>query len=340
MKIKYLIGFFLIICVVLFFFFSKKEKKISNTTKRNIAGQLAVAKSITIPKGFSLRSNDAGFIALTEGDPYFVSLDIDTVKHKGIGPAYFFEMRNDTSFFTKAGGAKFYKAFAGDTSIYPLSSNEGYIAYDNNEVYYAYRGSGVTKELEQVIILCRKNLATGITDTLLNMNEYVRKNYPDVQPDEYVHINGGRFCKLNGNRVAYMPYGINKVFLLDGTDTSSFTPLNNRQVIRWKRVHSNVPGMGEVITFATATGEAEELNDAILYWKGKYIVINSAVFNAGNADYCYLDIYNADTLAYEKSLSIQVNDKDNDFFLSFAVSNGYLAALSAKGTLSTYKLPL
>jgi hypothetical protein len=116
--------------------------------------------------------------------------------------------------------------------------------------------------------------------------------------------------------------------------------LNNRHVIRWKPIHSNVPGMGEVITFATATGEAEELNDAILYWKEKYIVINSAVFNANKTDYCYLDIYNSNTLAYEKSLRIQVNDKDNDFFLSFAVSNGYLATLSAKGTLSIYKLTL
>ena len=340
MKTRYLIALFVIICVSLFFIFSKKKQLVNKSIKRQQAGQLYAAKSISIPKGFFVRGNDAGFTVLTENDPYLVSLNLDIARVKGVGTSYYFEKRNDTSFYISNNALQFHKLFNGKEESYSLGSNEGYIAYCNNQIYYAYESAGVNKYLEQMTVLCRKDLTTGTTDTLLNMNDYIRKNYPQAGPEEYNNIAGGRFYVLDSNKVAYIPYGINRVFLFYGNNNASFIPLNSKNIIRWKKINSNVPGLGEVITFATATGEAELLNDAILYWKEKYIIINNTVFNEDNTDYCYLDIYNANTLTYEKSLRIQVNDKDNDFFLSFAVSNGYLAVLSAKGTLSTYKLTL
>lgn len=338
MKIKYLLLGILLLLLIFFAIFSKKEKLKTNSIERHNITNLSILKTGKIREAFHLRAWDSGFIAITGKNPYLISFNLDTVQSAIGGSTYYFQKLKDTILLLSEDAKTFTRITAFDTTSVSIGANEGYIEVSNNDIYYAYQPAGISKNLEQQTLLCRKNIASAKVDTLVDMNIYLKQLYPFLNPEEYAPIGGGAFYTVN-NQISFLPYGVNAIFLFKGKDTITFKPLSNKQVIRWKTNTTEVPGQGTFITLKPTEGNQSHLNFGVFYFRDQYLIPSSSVVKNGSKYHYFIDCYSSIDFTYKKSYQIIKKEDKDDYLISFALSKGYLASLSVKGNINLYLLP-
>lgn len=343
MKNRYLLALFLLIILsIIIFFRSEQPKNKPTSSQRNFVGTLSPSKTINVQYAFGLCKADSGFFVLRETTPLFVNFDLDTFPAPG-GATYYISKFKDTLIYLDEKTTTFFQKSPAELTKFNVEKNSGYALYSKGQLFYERRiSTGDTIKPGQNTLLIRKNLSSGMKDTLLLLDDYIEQRWKDLEAEELFLIATGKFYELADNKVAYVPDGVNRIFVFDNhsTNHAEFIPMGNREIIRWHRISMTVPGYGEVFSYKPKDGGASQLFKGIGQYKGKIYVGHNTVYKEGSSFFYYVDLYYDKSFEYIQTLKINVQDPKTTYLVATAFVGGKYLTLDEKNNINIYNLPL